>query len=779
MNYLDGLNDAQRAAVENTQGPSMVIAGAGSGKTRVLTFRIAHLIKQGVDPFNILSLTFTNKAAREMKERISTIVGESEAQNIWMGTFHSVFAKILRIESELIGYPRNFTIYDTSDAKSLIKTILKEEGLDDKIYKPGLVLNRISSAKNNLISARAYANNTSIIAEDRQSAKPKLAEVYLKYEQRCFKAGAMDFDDLLFKTNVLLRDHPDVLRKYQHKFKYILVDEYQDTNYSQYLIVKKMAALNENLCVVGDDAQSIYAFRGANIQNILNFKRDYPDYKLFKLEQNYRSTKVIVKAANSIIKNNKEQIEKNVWTSNSEGDRIKVLASTADSEESRKVARLIYDTKNNEGAKHEDFAILYRTNAQSRSFEEAFRKLNIPYKIYGGLSFYQRKEIKDLLSYYRLIANNKDEEALKRIINYPKRGIGQTSIDKAVICANANNVSLWDVVSNVNKFNLEVNNGTKTKMSEFSTMIKSFGVQLDKKDAYDLAKEIAATSGILKEHFADKSPEGISRHENVEELLNGIKEFSESSTEELTTLSDFMVDVALLTDVDNEKDEDKDKVVLMTIHASKGLEFPYIYIVGLEENLFPSQLSINSRDELEEERRLFYVAVTRAEKQATLSYATSRYRWGNLQHSEKSRFIDEIDPQFLDQEEAPEEKSFSFDEKPWGGTKFSGMGQKFAKRNAPTNKFKSSPKKTEPKGEPKIPLSRRNLKKVDASSVGSQISASDLTKLAVGANVKHEKFGKGKVLSLEGNAPNTKCTVFFPSVGQKQLLLKFAKLEIM
>ena len=782
MNYLDGLNDAQRAAVENTQGPSMVIAGAGSGKTRVLTFRIAHLIKQGVDPFNILSLTFTNKAAREMKERISTIVGESEAQNIWMGTFHSVFAKILRIESELIGYPRNFTIYDTSDAKSLIKTILKEEGLDDKIYKPGLVLNRISSAKNNLISARAYANNTSIIAEDRQSAKPKLSEVYLKYEQRCFKAGAMDFDDLLFKTNVLLRDHPDVLRKYQHKFKYILVDEYQDTNYSQYLIVKKMAALNENLCVVGDDAQSIYAFRGANIQNILNFKKDYPDYKLYKLEQNYRSTKVIVKAANSIIKNNTEQIEKNVWTSNDEGNKIKVLASSADSEEGRKVARLIYDTKNNEGIKNEDFAILYRTNAQSRSFEESFRKLNIPYKIYGGTSFYQRKEIKDLLAYYRLIANNKDEEALKRIINYPKRGIGQTSIDKAVICANANDTSIWEVISNVNKYNLEVNNGTKTKMSEFANLIKSFGVQLDKKDAYDLAKEIAATSGILKEHFADKSPEGISRHENVEELLNGIKEFSETSPEDLVTLSDFMVDVALLTDVDNEKEEDKDKVVMMTIHASKGLEFPYVYVVGLEENLFPSQLSINSREELEEERRLFYVAITRAEKQAILSYATTRYRWGNLQHSEKSRFIDEIDSEFLDQEEAPMERAFAVDEKPWAGTKFGGMGQKFATRNSPKNKFKTAPKKQEPKGEPKIPFSRRNLKKVDTSSTGAPgagISASDLSKLAVGANVKHEKFGKGKVISIEGNTPNTKCTVFFPSVGQKQLLLKFAKLEIM
>lgn len=747
--YLSGLNDAQREAVINTEGPCMVIAGAGSGKTRVLTFRIAHLIKNGVDPFNILALTFTNKAAKEMKERIAQIIGGNEAKNIWMGTFHSVFARILRAEADKIGYPSNFTIYDTQDSKNLIKTIIKEFGLDDKLYKPGIVYNRISSAKNNLISAQNYLQNAAIMGDDRSSGRPRIGEIYFAYQQRCFRAGAMDFDDLLFKTNVLFRDHAEVLYKYQHRFKYLLVDEYQDTNYSQYLIVKKLAALNENLAVVGDDAQSIYAFRGANIQNILNFRKDYPDYKLYKLEQNYRSTQTIVDAANSIIKNNKDQIKKDVWTANDQGNRIKVVKTLSDNEEGRTIAHEIFETKQNENAKNIDFAILYRTNAQSRSFEEALRRLNIPYKIYGGLSFYQRKEIKDLLSYFRLIANHNDEEAFKRVINYPKRGIGQTSIDHLVIKANENKTTLWDVASNIGQYQVPINAGAQKKISEFVTMINSFSVRLDNTSAYDLAKEIAGISGILKTLYDDKTPEGVSRYENIQELLNGIKEFTDKNQteEKLVTLPDFLIDVALLTDADNEKPEDKDKVVLMTIHSAKGLEFPYVYIVGMEENLFPSQLSLNSRTELEEERRLFYVAITRAEKKLTLSYATTRYRWGNLISCEPSRFIEEIDEKYLD---APSFETSTPVAKP---SSDSGFNMKFST----------------PAPKP------QNLKKVTSSGGDS---GSDNENYVVGLKVEHAKFGKGKIVNIEGQFPNRKATVFFPNVGQKQLLLKFAKLDI-
>ncbi|MDX1349607.1 MAG: 3'-5' exonuclease [Putridiphycobacter sp.] len=641
MNYLETLNPAQLDAVKNVDGPTMVIAGAGSGKTRVLTFRIAYLMEKGVDPFNILSLTFTNKAAKEMKERIGSIIGDTDARNITMGTFHSVFARILRHHSEKLGYPSNFTIYDTQDSRSLLRTIIKELKLDDKVYKPAMVAGRISSAKNNLISAVAYETNSDVINEDRQSGRPRLFEIYKAYEKRCFLAGAMDFDDLLFKTNVLLRDFPDVLHFYQHRFKYILVDEYQDTNYSQYLLVKKLAAVFQNLCVVGDDAQSIYSFRGANIQNILNFKSDYPDHKVFKLEQNYRSSQTIVNAANSVIAKNKDQIQKNVWTSNDEGKKIKVIRTLTDNEEGKLIAQEIFETKQNENAKNSDFAILYRTNAQSRSFEEALRKYNLPYKIYGGLSFYQRKEIKDILAYYRLTANHQDEEAFKRIINYPKRGIGNTTIEKIVVAANHYGVSLWDIIESPSQYPTDIASGTRSKLSQFVTHIKSFAVDLDKKDAYTLAQHIAVTSGILKDLYADKSPEGVSRYENIQALLAGIKEFTASVSEgETAFLSDFMVDVALLTDADNEKDEDKDKISLMTIHASKGLEFPYVFVVGLEENLFPSQMALNSRTELEEERRLFYVAITRAERDCTLSFATSRYRWGNLITSESSRFIE-------------------------------------------------------------------------------------------------------------------------------------------
>lgn len=766
MDYLNQLNQSQRDAVENTEGPVMVIAGAGSGKTRVLTYRITHLINKGVDPFNILALTFTNKAAQEMKDRIGKIVGGSEARNIWMGTFHSVFARILRTESEKIGYPSNFTIYDTQDAKNLIKTILKEQGLDEKVYKPSLVLNRISAAKNNLISPQAYAANTTIQSEDIQSAKPKIGLVYQIYSDRCFKSGAMDFDDLLYKTNVLLRDFPDVLYKYQHRFKYILVDEYQDTNFSQYLIVKKLGAVFQNVCVVGDDAQSIYAFRGANIQNILNFKNDYPEVRTYKLEQNYRSTKNIVNAANSIIENNKEQIKKNVYTDNEVGEKIKVYKAGSDNEEGKSIANLIYDTQLSKQAKNSDFAILYRTNAQSRAMEEALRRKNIPYKIYGGLSFYQRKEIKDLLSYFRMVINPKDEEALKRIINYPARGIGNTTIDKLTITANNSNTDIWNVINNLNQFNTGLNNGAQNKISEFVAMINSFAAQLNSKNAFDLGNEIAATSGLLKDLYSDRTPEGISRYENIQELLNGLKEFTETDNEleeDVTPrgLPEFLQDVALLTTSDNEKDEDRDKVTLMTIHSAKGLEFPYVYIVGLEENLFPSQMSLTSRVDLEEERRLFYVAITRAEKEVVLSFAASRYKWGNLIFCEPSRFIEEIDESHL-------ELMYSNKSQSLQPQKENHHNAFYEKRQTNTNYQKPATTIQQPTFSPP-----KNLKKVDLNSTAVSQSADSLN-LSTGMKVEHEKFGIGEIELIE----NGKATINFNNSGKKQLLLKFAKLNI-
>ena len=769
MEYLNDLNDAQRQAAAHLEGPMMVIAGAGSGKTRVLTYRIAHLIDNGVDPFNILALTFTNKAAKEMKERIGKMIGPSNAKNIWMGTFHSIFARILRMESEKIGYPSNFTIYDTQDSKSLLKAITKELGLDEKLYKPGIVYSRISSAKNNLIGARAYAQNTDIMADDRSTGRPRLHEVYMEYEKRCFKSHAMDFDDLLFKTNVLLKNHPDILLKYQQKFKYILVDEYQDTNFSQYLIVKRLAARFENLCVVGDDAQSIYAFRGANIQNILNFKKDYPDYKLFKLEQNYRSTNTIVQVANSIISNNKEQIKKNVWTSNDEGEAIKVLRTYSDNEEGKLIANSIFETKQDQKADFSDFAILYRTNAQSRSFEESLRKLNMPYKIYGGLSFYQRKEIKDILAYFRLSANHNDEEALKRVINYPRRGIGGTTMDKARVCASNADVTLWEVLEAPGQYGLKANGGTLTKLSGFVNMIKSFATKLSTASAFDLANEIATNCGIMKELYTDKTPEGVARYENIQELLNGIKEFSAEQESEgnLVTLPDFLIDVALLTDADNDDPEEQDKITLMTVHAAKGLEFPYVHIVGMEENLFPSQMSLNTRSELEEERRLFYVAVTRAEKKCTLSYATSRYRWGNLTTCEPSRFLEEIDAKYMD---APVVESHGPMSRPSFGGGERKQFQSKSGNNGPTRAFQK--KQAKPSFAPP-----KNLKKVSETTAPS-ITPSDASKIVVGAQVIHARFGKGKVLNIEGQSPNKKATVFFPTAGQKQLLLKYAKLEV-
>ena len=759
MSYLDELNESQRIAVEHIYGPIMVIAGAGSGKTRVLTYRIAYMMEHDIDPFHILALTFTNKAAKEMTERIGHIVGAAEAKNISMGTFHSVFSKILRFNAERIGFPNNFTIYDTQDSKSLIKDIIKELNLDDKTYKPSMVFGRISAAKNNLISPEAYAANTEIQLEDKQSRRPELGRIFQTYANRCLKAGAMDFDDLLYFTNVLLRDFPDVLHYYQQKFQYILVDEYQDTNYAQYLIVKKLAAAYQNICVVGDDAQSIYSFRGANIENILNFRKDYPDFVLYKLEQNYRSTKNIVEAANSIIKKNKDQILKTVWTDNTEGAKIKVQRSLTDNEEGRTIAQAIFERKTAEGARFQDFAILYRTNKQSRAFEEALRKLNIPYKIYGGLSFYQRKEIKDLLAYFRLSANPHDEEALKRVINYPKRGIGKTTIENIIIAANRYNVSMWEVIKDFQRFPADVGSAARTKIYEFVTMVDSFGAELDKTDAFTLAERIAKSSGIIRELLAekDKGPEEVERFQNIEELLAGIQEFVRGASPDAPrTLADFMMDVALLTDADQDKPEDRNHISLMTIHSSKGLEFPHIYIVGLEENLFPSQMALNSRSELEEERRLFYVALTRGMRSCMLSYATSRFTWGQSIMCEPSRFIDEIDPQYL-QFESVSRASNSRSLMGSGGfdRSFTGGLNKPLGNNPPL----------------------RSLKEVSGRPSTSQTE--NTLAIMVGNNVLHDRFGKGKVLKLEGEGADKKATIFFPQHGSKTVLLRFANLQIL
>jgi DNA helicase-2/ATP-dependent DNA helicase PcrA len=737
LDYLEGLNPSQRAAVEQTDGPVMIVAGAGSGKTRVITYRVAHLIRKGVDPFNILVLTFTNKAAKEMRERIMNVVG-GEAKNIWMGTFHSIFARILRVEAELIGYPRNFTIYDTDDSKSLLRAILKELNLDDKLYNVNQVFGRISSAKNNLISPQEYNKNEAILAEDRENGRALMGQIYMTYAQRCYRAGAMDFDDLLFKTNVLLNKYPEVLHKYQHQFKFLMVDEYQD----------------ENICVVGDDAQSIYGFRGANIQNILNFQKDYPDVNVFKLEQNYRSTKTIVNAANSIIANNKNQLEKHVFSENEDGDKIKVARAFSDNEEGKIIAETILEIKNLQSLKYKDFAVLYRTNAQSRSMEEALRKLNVPYKIYGGTSFYQRKEIKDLIAYFRLTFNPNDEEALKRVINYPRRGIGDTTIERIIVAADQHQHRLWDIVAHASQF---LDGRSAATVSNFGLMIQSFQAMAHTHSAFDTAMHIAQHSGILKSLYEDKSVEGLSRYENIQELLNGIKEFSEREDIEERGLDIFMQDVALLTNDDNDKDPNADTVSLMTIHSSKGLEFPVVFVVGLEENLFPSQLSLNSRADLEEERRLFYVAVTRAEKTLHLSYATSRYRWGTLNNCEPSRFLDELNPSCLD---------LDFKVRPSTASNESFSSERIAWQQ----------KDTFSKPKPKVVRTTSILPKAHVPTVG--FAPSDTGRLQVGMEVEHERFGFGKVVNLEGNKPDVKATIFFKELGQKQLLLKFAKLRI-
>lgn len=763
--FLKDLNEPQMAAVTNYQGPVMIIAGAGSGKTRVLTYRIAYLLRMGVDAFNILALTFTNKAAREMKERIAKLVG-NEARNLWMGTFHSVFAKILRIEADKIGYPQNFTIYDTDDSKSLLKTIIKEMGLDDKVYKPGLVLNRISSAKNNLITAEQYFNNPDLVDYDHNTGKPKIAEIYLNYSQRCFRAGAMDFDDILLKTHELLARFPDVVNKYQHKFKYVMVDEFQDTNHVQYAIVRKLSAVHENICVVGDDAQSIYAFRGATIKNILNFEKDYPDLKVFKLEQNYRSTQNIVGAAGNVIANNKEQLKKEVWTSNEAGEKIKIIRATTDNEEGKMVAEMIFEERMRYHRRNSDFAILYRTNAQSRSFEEALRKMNIPYKIYGGMSFYQRKEVKDLIAYLRMTINPSDEEALKRIINYPTRGIGKTTIDKLVVLADQNMTSLWNIIENAHSFpDLK---GSISALNDFKNMIQSFTVMARKQTAYDVAMYIAKQTGLLKTLYEDKSVEGVSRYENLVELLNGIKEFTEDDTSESAkTIDVYMQDIALLTDADKDDDPDADRAKLMTIHAAKGLEFPMVFVVGLEENLFPSQMALNSRQELEEERRLFYVAITRAEAKLVLSFATSRFRFGTMTFSEPSRFITEIDSQYL-----------SLDPRLIYGPQVAAKPAATAGGFGFKNSYASPAAPAKPVSKTFTTSIKPTILKPANYTPDPNFTPDDTSALAEGMRVEHQRFGPGEVLKVEGNGDNRKATIRFAEAGEKQLVLKFAKLKI-
>ncbi|MFH6603987.1 ATP-dependent helicase [Maribacter algicola] len=771
--FLDELNEAQRAPVLHKDGPLMVIAGAGSGKTRVLTYRIAHLMEQGVDSFNILALTFTNKAAREMKKRIADIVGNSEAKNLWMGTFHSVFAKLLRFDGDKLGFPSNFTIYDTQDSQRLIASIIREMGLDKDVYKYKQIQNRISSYKNSLITVKAYFNNPELVEADAMAKRPRTGEIYQEYVDRCFKAGAMDFDDLLLRTNELLNRFPEVLMKYQERFKYILVDEYQDTNHSQYLIVKALSDRYQNICVVGDDAQSIYSFRGANISNILNFQRDYNDVGVYRLEQNYRSTKNIVNAANSIISKNKNQLEKVVWTANEAGAAIKIHRSITDAEEGRFVAGSIFENKMQRQLPNGNFAVLYRTNSQSRAIEDALRKRDIPYRIYGGLSFYQRKEIKDVLSYLRLVVNPKDEEALKRVINFPARGIGQTTVDRLVVAANHYGRSIFEVMENLDKIDLKINAGTKNRLHDFVTMIKSFQIMNEGADAFVLAEHVAKKTGILLEFKKDGTPEGIARMENIEELLNGIKDFVEGQKELADATGDigeFLEDVALATDLDKETG-DEDRVALMTIHLAKGLEFPYVYIVGMEEDLFPSAMSMNTRSELEEERRLFYVALTRAEKEAYLTYTQNRYRWGKLIDAEPSRFLEEIDEQYVENL-TPIENTYRY--KSLIDTDIFGEVDKSRLRQ-------TKPKNTNPPSIRKPNESQlrklRKLKPQLAQPIGNGNTVDP--NLAEGSLVNHTRFGRGKVLKIEGIGNDKKAEIKFEKGEVKKLLLRFAKLEVL
>ncbi len=758
-NYLEGLNAEQREAVEHIEGPLMIVAGAGSGKTKVLTTRIAHLMQHGVDAFNILALTFTNKAAAEMKERIEKILGNNEARNLYIGTFHSVFARILRAEANKLGYPNNFTIYDTDDAKSIIKGIVKDMNLDDKHYKPAFIYNRISAAKNSLIDATAYMQDSFIQQEDARSTRPLIGEIYARYSARCFKNGAMDFDDLLFKMYILLTNFPEVLAKYQHKFKYILIDEYQDTNVAQYKIIKMMGAVHENICVVGDDAQSIYSFRGATVQNILQFQDDYADVKVVKLEQNYRSTQSILKAANNIISNNKNQIPKQLWTDNIEGEKIVLVRTLTDNDEGRFVADAITEMKLRNHYKNSDFAILYRTNAQSRSFEESLRRMNIPAKLYGGISFYQRKEIKDYLSYLRIVVNTQDEENIKRIINYPVRGIGKSSIERLLVFADQHNITFWEALQRPDYAGLK--GAASAAIENFTTMIKSFHAMLEKANAYEVAFAVGKHTGLVADLYNDKSVEGLARYENVQELLNSIKEFTETPDEEgelrEKSLGSYLQQISLLTDT-NETDEEKDAVKLMTIHAAKGLEFPCVFSVGLEENLFPSAMSMYDREDLEEERRLFYVATTRAKERLWVTYATSRYRFGQLVQNEPSRFIDELPEHHLD-------RSFT-------GPSARGVGSVGFGNNTVSRSFEKTPSL-------KKLADKVNQPKPTSHLPTANFAGDNPMDMETGMSVEHAKFGFGIIKALEGGANNRIATIEFKDGhGVKKIMLNFAKIRI-
>lgn len=748
--YLETLNEPQREGVIHTEGPCMLIAGAGSGKTRVLTFRIANLINKGVDAFSIMALTFTNKAAKEMRERIEKVVGH-DARNLWMGTFHSVFSRILRAEASHLGYPNDFTIYDTDDSKSLLRNIIKEMGLDENVYKVNAVYSRISAAKNRLISWQDYLTNAELIADDTANMRPETGRIYKAYALRCFKSGAMDFDDLLFNTDKLFREHLDVLNKYQHKIKYVLVDEFQDTNLCQYFIIRKLVSVTRNICVVGDDAQSIYAFRGADITNILNFERDYADLRVIKLEQNYRSTQNIVKAANSVIKRNRAQLPKNVWTANEDGNLIELIKAVSDNEEARLIATSIFQERMQHQMKFSDFAILYRTNSQSRAIEEALRRLNIKYKMVGGLSFYQRKEIKDLLAYLRFSLNQQDEASFRRIINTPKRGIGDSTVDKIVVAANDHGASIWEILQNATPF---VGARVAGPIDDFVAMIKRFQVELQNKDAYDAAFEIAKSSGLLRELYEDKTVEGLSRYENVQELLNAIKEFVDDPERQDKTLGSFLQEVSLLTGQDEDKDKDPDKVTLMTIHMAKGLEFKYVYMVGMEEDLFPSQMMLSSRADLEEERRLFYVAITRAEKKLFLSYALTRYRFGRLKNCEPSRFLDDIDPAFIKV-----------------ASKLGGVESQPA---PPSSQYA----KNLVSGIRKTVASNPQPAKPTAYKAPADFTPSDTSGLKEGMKVEHPKFGFGTVVQMDLSGADRKAKINFADAGEKTLLLSFAKLRI-
>ncbi|WP_312825544.1 UvrD-helicase domain-containing protein [Epilithonimonas sp.] len=773
MDYLKGLNEPQLEAVTTLQGPLMVLAGAGSGKTRVLTMRIAHLITNGVDPFNILSLTFTNKAAKEMKERIAKLVGDSNARSLWMGTFHSVFARILRSEGHHLGYPSNFTIYDMQDALNVMKKVIKDMSIDAEVYKAKKVLSRISQYKNNLITVNAYFNNPELMEADEKANMKHMGNIYKKYVEACFKNGAMDFDDLLLKTNELLTRFPEVLARYQDRFRYILVDEYQDTNHSQYLIVKALASKFENICVVGDDAQSIYSFRGANIHNILNFKKDYPDAVTVSLEQNYRSTQNIVDAANVVISKNLQQFKKNVFSENEVGDKIKVYRSLSDADEANFVSANIFELHNTQQRHFSDFAILYRTNSQTRAFEDALRKKNIPYKVYGGLSFYQRKEVKDLVAYLRILVNENDSEALSRIINYPARGIGETTQNKLVVFADSHNLSISQVLDNLGFYasQLGLNNGIITKLGDFWAMIKAFQVMLKTDNVYDVAMEVAKRSGLLKLLKEDATPEGISRVENIQELLNSMQGFIDEQTQIEDgdpSLSNFMENIALSSDTQNDKEEDDNKVSLMTIHLSKGLEFPVVHLVGLEENLFPSFMSSSTREELEEERRLFYVALTRAEKQVFFTYAVSRFQWGKITDAEPSRFLSEIDAKYVEMINPVAELKF---------INRSGLDSNIFDDSPSEPRFykKKEEKKTLERNA-NVPPPKKTLKPVATARIINPAGQSSQD-IEVGDMVRHDRFGVGKVEFLDGtDSQNIKAKVIFANEGEKNLILKFAKL---